>query len=163
MSPNPGEKAVSVKINDEFISRLDALAERAGISRHKLMQNILSVAVEELEKLANIGMFQLGILIRDIRETVGRPALIDKASGDKVVPIWIDENILIRLDKLAEKGGLSRNKFVQNLLQVGVQELEHAQSIGLFQFAVLLIKLRDGFIAIGKTGEKAFRSAMDGK
>jgi len=53
--------------------------------------------------------------------------------GDKqAVTIWVDKGLVVKIEALAEKGGLTRSKIITNLIDVGVEELEAMNKLGLW-------------------------------
>ena len=53
--------------------------------------------------------------------------------GDKMaLTIWLDKGVALRAERLAEKGGLTRSRFLSNLIEVGIEEVEVADKIGLW-------------------------------
>lgn len=157
MVTTPGEKNISIKLNDDFISRLDKIAGIGNLSRHQLAKNIIEVGIEELETLKRIGVFQLGILIRNLTEKRIKPK--DTASGEKPIPIKLDDNFIDRLDKLASKAELSRHQLMKNLLQVGLEEVEAFAKIGAIRLAVIIRDLPKSLRKICDMGEVALRAA----
>ena len=53
--------------------------------------------------------------------------------GDKMaLTVWLDKGVAERAQLLAERGGLTRSKFLSNLIEVGIEEVEWADKIGLW-------------------------------
>ncbi len=157
MSPTTDGKNVSIKMNEEFISRLDYLAHKAKLSRHQLLRNLLEVGIEELEDLKNIGMFQLGILARDVATWCNLPKS-DPVTGEKAIPVTLDEKLLTRLDALAERADLSRAMLMRNLVRVGVEGLETMDKVGLVKLFTIVRDLPEYFRAVCEDGEQAANS-----
>lgn len=56
--------------------------------------------------------------------------------GDKkAISVWIDKELDKRIEELAEKGGLTKSKFLSNLIEVGVEEVWAANKIGVWALA----------------------------
>lgn len=157
MSPTFDGKNVSIKMNDEFIGRVDYLARKAKLSRHQLMKNLLELGVDELEDLKNIGLFKLGILARDVVRWCNLP-ISDPVTGDKSVPVTLDENLLARLDALAERADLSRAQLMRNLARVGVEGLENMDKVGLLKLITIIRDLPRYFRDVCKDGEQAMNA-----
>jgi hypothetical protein len=69
-----------------------------------------------------------------------------KEKGDKMaVTIWIDKKIGEKAGELAEKAGITRSKFLANVIEVGVEEISKADKIGLWAFARVLRDFRERF------------------
>ena len=48
-----------------LVNRLDVLAEKAGLSRSKLLQNLLKVSVDEMESMDKLGVLATAVVLRD--------------------------------------------------------------------------------------------------
>lgn len=153
---------IAIKMNDEFIARLDKLANRIDVTRTKLMKNFIQVGIEELEEMKSIGFFQLGLMVRDVGEAIQLGKMIsDQVSGDKPIPIKIDDDYIDRLDALAEKAGLSRHQLMKNLLDVGVIEFETMDKVGVMSLMLLARDLHGAFKRISSRGEKALKAGHE--
>lgn len=161
MQSAPEEKHISIKMNDEFITRLDDIAHMAKRSRIHIIKNFIEVGVEELEKHQIIRFFQLGIYARDLSESIKNKANLssaDPVAGDRPIPIRLDENFIDRLDTLANKAGLSRHQLMKNIIRVGLVESERISKVGILQLIVLLRDLPESFRKICKKGEAALKA-----
>jgi predicted DNA-binding protein len=158
----PDDRNVSIKMNDEFINRLDDIAHLVKCSRNQMIRNILVVGVEELQRFKSVGIIQLSIMIRDIHESIigkSNLKLSDPVAGDKPIPIKLDGELITRLDDLAKQGGLTRHQLVKNLLRVGVEEAETMAKFGILQLSVLFHDLGESFRKFFKQGEEAYKVA----
>ena len=64
--------------------------------------------------------------------------------GDKrTLTIWIPKDVVARLDNLARRADISRNKLVMNIINVVVEDLEWARRIGLLALLVVIRNLRE--------------------
>lgn len=61
-------KSVTVWLPKELVTRLDALAEKGGLTRSKLVENMVDVSVNELEIMDELGIVATVLVIRDFRE-----------------------------------------------------------------------------------------------
>jgi metal-responsive CopG/Arc/MetJ family transcriptional regulator len=53
--------------------------------------------------------------------------------GDmQAVTIWINKGLVDRIEKLAQKGDLTRSKLITNIIEVGVEELEIMNKLGIW-------------------------------
>jgi len=67
-----------------------------------------------------------------------------KEKGDKMaMTIWVDKKLATKVENLAEKGGLTRSKFLANLIEVGVEEIEWADKIGMWALARVFQDFRE--------------------
>lgn len=56
--------------------------------------------------------------------------------GDKqAVTIWIDKSLVERIERLAQKGDLTRSKLITNILEVTIGHLEKMDKIGIWATA----------------------------
>jgi len=157
-----GEKNVSVKMNEDFIKRLDDIAHLVKLNRNQIIRNILEIGVEEIEKLRFVGILQLSLIIRDLRESIlGKCNLkaTDPVAGDKPIPIKLQNEFIARLDSLAEKGGLSRHQLIKNILRVGVEEGESMAKYGIIKLGLLLRDLPESFRVFFKKGDEAYKAS----
>lgn len=61
-------KKVSFDCPTAIIDRLDKIAKKADIPRSKLIANLVEVGVETIEDCQKVGLFQLSLLIRNMKE-----------------------------------------------------------------------------------------------
>jgi metal-responsive CopG/Arc/MetJ family transcriptional regulator len=66
-----------------------------------------------------------------------------KKKEAKTIGIWIDQGLLLRLDQIAEKAGVSRNQLMTNLIEVGLEEAEAFDKLGLYRLARLIEQSRE--------------------
>lgn len=59
---------VGVWLQRDLVDRLDSLAERAGITRSKLLANMIEMNVTSLERADSAGILPLVLLMRDLQE-----------------------------------------------------------------------------------------------
>jgi len=64
--------------------------------------------------------------------------MTNKTAQDKeqVVTFRLTTDELARLDRLADKAGVSRSQFVRNLIDVGMDEFETLQKLGIIRTAL---------------------------
>ena len=53
-------------------------------------------------------------------------------SEKMALTVWIDKELVERIDRLSEKGGIPRNKLLTNLIEVNIEELEIMNKIGVW-------------------------------
>lgn len=74
--------------------------------------------------------------------------------GDKqAVTIWIDKGLVDRLEALAAKGDITRSKLITNLVEVGAEELEVMNKLGLWATARVFEDIRQYFKKRHETGQ----------
>jgi hypothetical protein len=166
MSPKKNEIQFTVNLASDVLERLMDMAKHAGISRHKLIVNIIKTGVEEFEVLRHVGFFHLGMLIRSMKET---PDQAKRRKSGEVntsgmpIPLRIDKNIIERLGRLAEKGELNRQRMAQNIIVIGLEELESARKYKLTDIALKIRDMHDLFKDVLALGERAFESGKEVK
>lgn len=62
----------------------------------------------------------------------------------KNVSVWLEPELIARMDKLVQKAEISRAKFIENILRMSVEELEVVDKLGIFKFSLILRDLREG-------------------
>ena len=145
------DKTISVKLNERWIERLDQLAKKGGVSRHHLMRNLIEVGMKGIHASSYVGLFQLGVAIRDLfnlRKKV-------EPGEEKPLPLRLDEKLLEKIDLYAKRGDLSRNQLIRNILQIGIEEIEGAQRVGLLQLSLWMRDVENAIKRIISNGEKA--------
>lgn len=66
--------------------------------------------------------------------------------GDmQAVTIWIKKDLVDRIDKLAEKADITRSKLITNLVDVGVEEVEVLDTLGVLAVAKVFEDMRERF------------------
>ena len=64
--------------------------------------------------------------------------------GDmQAVSLWIDKDLVEKLDKFSEKAGITRSKLCANIIRTGVEEIEFADKIGFMAFALVIRDLTE--------------------
>lgn len=59
------------------------------------------------------------------------------------INIWISQDTIDEMDRLAKKAGITRSKLAANILETTVPELLRYEKIGVLQIAVVLRDLED--------------------
>jgi len=145
------EKAISVKLGEQWIERLDRLAKKGGLSRHQLMRNIITVGMDGLSMSSKVGLFQVGLAIRNLLNLPPK----NEVWEEKPLPLKLDEKLLEKIDAFAKRGDLSRHQLMRNLIHVGVEELEGAARVGMFQISVAIVDIASAVKKIIQDGQKA--------
>lgn len=152
------EKTVSVKLGEQWITRLDKLAKAAGLSRHQLMRNMIQVGVNGISLASKVGLFQIGLAIRDLLDLRKKA----EPGEEKPLPLRIDEKLLDKVDAFAARGGLSRHQLMRNLIHLGIDELEGASRVGVLQTSVWLRDLEEAIKKVIRNGSKAAHAVKHG-
>ncbi len=64
------KKPVTCWVDRDFVARIDKLSEKAGLTRSKLVENLLEVAVDEMELMRSLGILSTAIVFRDLKEII---------------------------------------------------------------------------------------------
>jgi predicted transcriptional regulator len=67
-----------------------------------------------------------------------------KKKNGRTVAIWMDEDLIARVDRLAEKADITRSKMMANMIEVTTKSLERADSFGIVSVALLLRDFEEG-------------------
>jgi hypothetical protein len=70
------------------------------------------------------------------------PAL--KKKNGRTVGLWLDQDLIARVDALAAKAGITRSKMMANMIELNVKSLERADSVGILSMAILIRDLEEG-------------------
>lgn len=62
----------------------------------------------------------------------------EKHENEKAATVWFEQTVLDRVDRLAERGDISRSRLIRNLTLIGVEYLEAAEKFGVLQTALVL-------------------------
>ena len=74
------KKNLTVWVDPELLEVADRLAEKAGITRAKLLENMLDVGIRELIQFERWGVFTFGLVMRHVRDKIR--ALIKNLNED---------------------------------------------------------------------------------
>ena len=66
----PNKTKISFYIPDELLERINNLAKMGGITRTKLIVNMLEETTKTLEFTGKIGVLQVSLLLRDLSENM---------------------------------------------------------------------------------------------
>jgi hypothetical protein len=58
--------------------------------------------------------------------------------------MYFTDDVLNRIDRLANKAGISRSRLVSNLVDEGVKGLERADMVGILDFSLLMRDFSEG-------------------
>lgn len=155
------DKLVSVKVNEEWLARLDRLAKVGEISRHQLIVNMMGVGVDQLRTLKQMGIIKLGLLIRDLQKP--KPEASEDPATEKPIPVKLDEKMLAEIDLFAEQIGISRHQMMRNILHVCIEDLELLKNLGFVHMAKLADSLKGTFLKIFEDGKTALEAVQGGK
>lgn len=61
-------KIIGLQVDQVLVDRIDTLAEKASLSRSKLMMNLLEVGVDYLEFMDDLGIVAVVKVFKDMKE-----------------------------------------------------------------------------------------------
>jgi len=170
MTPKKNEIQFTVNLETDVLGRLTDMAEHGGLSRHKLIVNLLTVGIEEIELMKHVGIFQLAVIVRNM---IATPENVKSRKSDETkasempIPLRIEKKIIDRLELLAEKGDISRQRLAQNIIKYGLEETESARKYGLTTVALKVRDLHEAmhesFKKFLETGKKAYYAGKEVK
>jgi len=64
------DKLISVRLSPEDLDRLQRLADKAGITRHKFIVNLIRTGLDAVEDVESFGVVKLAIMARDMEKKV---------------------------------------------------------------------------------------------
>jgi len=152
------EKTTTVKLDSDWLRRLDDLAKRAGLSRRQLMKNMMDVGIDKINVLKMLGFFKIGLLVRHINEKSGKTHSWNETGEIKPASVTLNETTWDILDKLSEAGDISCHKLVRNIIYIGIEELELYGKVGVFQINDACKWLSNAFGEIIDDGQKALNA-----
>lgn len=59
---------ISIRLTTEQLDRAQKLADKAGITRHKLLQNIVNTGIDTIEDLDSVGILGLTIFVNNVEK-----------------------------------------------------------------------------------------------
>jgi predicted DNA-binding protein len=159
MSPRENETAISIKLDTECVDRLDRYAKKADISRHNLLRNITEVGLDHLKAFRMVGFFQIGIMLRDLKEPkkVETPNKIEKS-----IPVYLPNELVEKIDEYSQAAKLNRQQLLRNIVYVGLDEIELLFKTGIAPTVLMVDKIGQAISSLIKNGEKAHRLINDG-
>ncbi|MFC1534148.1 ribbon-helix-helix domain-containing protein [Thermodesulfobacteriota bacterium] len=127
MPTEKGDKrSLSVWVKEDIEEKLDELSKETGIPKPKLTIDIINEGLKGLEGAAKLGFLQLAIVIRDLRDWVKNVEKEEKMEG-KPMTIWVEKDLIERLEVMGDKSGLSKSKLASNFIMVGVEDKQFKQ------------------------------------
>jgi predicted DNA-binding protein len=143
MTPKKNEIQFTVNLETDVLERLKDMADHAGLSRHKMIVNLLTVGIEEIELFKHVGILQLAIIVRNMTTTPEKEKIRksdETKPSEMPIPLRIEKDVIDRLGRLADQGEITRQRLARNIIKSGLEELESARKYGLTTVA---LKVRD--------------------
>ncbi len=165
MIPPRDEKQIAVKLNEQLIDRLDALARNGGMNRNHLMSSFVNVWLSALEKASMPSLFYIANLFR-VRENqmhrmrVYEHEFTELRLPEKPLPLKFTESDIFRINSLACVNHISRHLLLKTMIIVGIEDLENKIDSMPFQFGALEPELYKSFSIVMQKGDKSFRAYL---
>lgn len=81
-------RSISLWLDDDLVARVDALADKSGITRSKILANMIEMNVKSLERADSAGILPLVLLMRDLEEGLKGWVRQVKDEGDRIKEDW---------------------------------------------------------------------------
>ena len=165
MSPEIQGKNLSAKVSIETLEILDTIAQRADISRSKLIHNIIETTIDEMDMGRRIGFLQMIILIRNFNEKISNSSAKEKKKAikeEKTVPVRLSYDYQQKLVKLAKMADRSPHYLMKNFIQLGAEELSSIAFKSVIPLVLVIRDLKDKIHSLCNQGEKAMESYLSG-
>jgi predicted DNA-binding protein len=126
MSDSPSEKQIAIKLNEQYISRLDNLAKRGRTNRRQLMVNFIKLWLDELERSNTAVLFHSAIIHRGIEvemrlDSRRKREFLESYIPEKPFPIILSEDDNLRVGIAASKASMSRHHMIKNMSVIGIE------------------------------------------
>ncbi|HOO50559.1 MAG TPA: hypothetical protein PLK94_04635 [Alphaproteobacteria bacterium] len=132
-----------------MVEQIDKYAKKYDLNRSKLIQNILSLGIEEMKIVDSIGIVKLTLMLKEVKEQYDMVTTNPKAGqeGDnnqpRTVSVSLEESLLREIEAYAEKLNFTRNNFIERLIATGLHDMGLLRKTGLMNFAVVVRSLQD--------------------
>ena len=146
---------ISIWIDQEKLDELEKHARYFKLPRNKLVQNILDTGIEEIKIQKFLGIVQLSMLaksikdqwkkgIKNLKNTEG-PASPQKPPRGVNISIGLEPSIISQVEELSEKLNLTRSKLIENMIDMGLTDLKILKRTGLADITVYIVKLKENW------------------
>lgn len=134
--------AVSVRLEKTSVECLDLMAEKIDVTRSKMAANLVAGSLPELQFFSSLGLLAIAKWYQDILEKIGLSR--KKATPTRItVGIWLDQDLVERIDLIAKKVGLTRSKLTANIIESGIPELKFFEKIGAVDVVMFIEDLKN--------------------
>lgn len=166
MTPRFDEKQCSVRLNEDYISKLNRLAELGAMNRHHLMLCLINVWLSVLNKKGVMPhVFNAAVVLRELQgalDGIPKPDYSVYIVPEKPLPMKFTEGDIFDLERFASFSHISRHQLMKDMLMVGIEELGEITNYGEYQYGEVEPKLFKSLELIMKKGEKAFNAFKAG-
>lgn len=159
---------ITVWVKQGLVVLINKIAAKAGISRNKLIKNMIVTGLEELKNQDEIGIIKLNIMITEYNNKL--KALIasmningthkEKSTNTKgmTVTVRLDKEVIDEIDRWAEIIHMTRSKFVQHIFDVSIGDLKKLNAMKLVDIFLLVENLKDTWKNAFKQTEISMRN-----
>ena len=135
--------AVKVRVNEDVLKRLDALAEKTGQTRSKVAADIIKYSLPAANRLEKYKVFEFALLFQKIYMKMfkkgNQPAVVRIPVG-----VWLEKSEVELLEHISKKLGMTRSKFAGNVIDANIPDAEFFQKVGITKAKRWFAELREG-------------------
>ena len=146
---------ISIWIDEKKRDELEKHAQYFKLPRNKLIQNILDTGIEEIKIQKFLGIVQLSMLAKSIKDQWKKGVKNLKNTDDSVSPqrpprgvnisLGLEPSIISQVEELSEKLNLTRSKLIENMIDMGLTDLKILKRTGLADITVYIVKLKENW------------------
>lgn len=78
---------VTIWLDKDMIRRLDVIAAKVGISRSRLVSNLLGCGLDDAESFAALGILDLAVMMRDFKDRMSKVILSEAKTAESIKPL----------------------------------------------------------------------------
>lgn len=137
----PYSVSLPIGIDDE----LTRFAARAEITKSKLMANILGTAIDILDFGDKLFIVDIAVNLRDLIQRIKKKKKASKqaegsSGGSRSISFTLPLKTYDKLEHYAKRADITPSMLAQNILSMGVEELQDGEKYGFLQAALLIEK-----------------------
>lgn len=137
MKKQSNKTMVSIWLEPDIIKTIDAIAKRAGITRSRLIHNLIETGYDELNTQKNIGLIKFTLLLRQFKLSIKpiikeaeKKIIVDEENTKKdSVSVRMDNDLILKIDTLSQKIDLTRKAFIEYVLEFEIRDLKAIFSV----------------------------------
>jgi len=65
------KREINISVEDGVLQEVEYYAEKFGLSRSQMIQNMLTVSLADVKILKSVGLIDLSLMVRKVRENLG--------------------------------------------------------------------------------------------
>ena len=136
-----GSETITVWIKQDVLDLLDKFARDIGVSKNRLIRNLINAGLTEIRAQDTIGLVKLNFLINDFKERwkkkneeIGGNKKGGKSPQGVNITIRLDRDMVDELDKWSNYLCLSRSKLIESLIAMLSNVIKGVMNAGAFDF-----------------------------